>query len=683
MPEVGGSGYFAGQNVGVSGDEQRYALGVDTGGTYTDAVVYDETRRTIVAKAKAPTTHDDLAVGIAAAIEGAVARSPADPGAIEMVSLSTTLATNAWVEGTGRPAALVMIGFEPDALDRGGLRVAIGTDAVIEVAGGHGSHGEEVAPLDVDDLSGRVDAVADSVDAFAVTAQFATRNADHELAARDLIRARTGKPVTCSHVLSASLGGPTRGVTALLNARLIAMVDDLVTTTRRILMALGVEAPMMIMRGNGSLVSADFVTQRPVETILSGPAASLVGAAHLSEVEDAVISDIGGTTTDIAVVRNGLPTFGVDGAVVGGHRTMVEAVAMRTHGLGGDSEVRLADRAVGCDLLIGPRRVVPLSLMAERHAAVILPELERQLGDEIPKPTDGVFVQRTARAAGAPLDRNEQAVMDRIGDALMPLGAVIGTSLHERALGRLVARALLRLSSFTPTDASHVLHEQTTHDPQAAMLGAELFGRRRDRYGNAIAASSTEVSRAVVDALVRRSAEALIAATLEHDGLDPAQADGGLVAAALDGRGRSTRLDVGLGVPLVGLGAPASTYYPAIGALLGAETHVPADADVANAIGAVVGTVRVRHEVLVTAPRRGVYRIHVGGEPETEWERADARARAEEAAVTGAKKAAVSAGTTDFTVELDWTEKVIDVGGRPMFVEGRAAATASGRPHLH
>ena len=152
---------------------------------------------------------------------------------------------------------------------------------------------------------------------------------------------------------------------------------------------------------------------------------------------------------------------------------------------------------------------------------------------------------------------------------------------------------------------------------------------------------------------------------------------------AFGGRGRSTRLDVGLGVPLVGLGAPASTYYPAIGALLGAETHVPADADVANAIGAVVGTVRVRHEVLVTAPRRGVYRIHVGGEPETEWERADARARAEEAAVTGAKKAAVSAGTTDFTVELDWTEKVIDVGGRPMFVEGRAAATASGRPHLH
>ena len=155
------------------------------------------------------------------------------------------------------------------------------------------------------------------------------------------------------------------------------------------------------------------------------------------------------------------------------------------------------------------------------------------------------------------------------------------------------------------------------------------------------------------------------------------------MAAALDREGRATRIDVGLGVPLVGLGAPASTYYPAVGALLGTEAVVPGDADVANAIGAVVGTVRVRHEVLVTAPRRGVYRVHVGADPETRWERPDARARAEEVAELAVREAAVAAGTTEFTVEVEWTEKVIDVGGRPMFVEGRAIASASGRPHLH
>ena len=96
------------------------------------------------------------------------------------------------------------------------------------------------------------------------------------LVARKLIRERTGKPVTRSHVLSASLGGLKRGVTALLNARLIAMIDDLVATTGGSLAERGIDAPMMIVRGNGSLVSVDFVKERPVETILSSAAASSV-----------------------------------------------------------------------------------------------------------------------------------------------------------------------------------------------------------------------------------------------------------------------------------------------------------------------------------------------------------------------------------------------------------------------
>ncbi len=663
-------------------NDRCYALGVDTGGTYTDAVVYDEAAREVVAKAKAPTTHDDLAIGIRGSIETALGASAVDPAAIQMVALSTTLATNALVEGTGRPAALVTVGFEAGALDRGGLRDAIGSDAVIQVAGGHGSHGEPVAELDLDALSSALDEIAADVDAFAIIAQFATRNADHELAVRDLIRERTGKPVTCSHVLSASLGGPKRGVTALLNARLIPMIDELVATSGRIITELGIDAPMMIVRGNGSLVSADFVKERPVETILSGPAASLVGAAHLAAADDVVISDIGGTTTDIAVVRDGVPAFGEDGAVVGGHCTMIEAVMMRTHGLGGDSEIQLKDRAAGCDLEVGPRRVVPLSLMAETHGDVLRTALERQLNEAIPGAFDGMFIQQTARATDATLDRNEGHVMDRVGDHVVPVGAAVGTALQDRAMRRLVGRGLLRLCAFTPTDASHVLGDQTTHDPTVARLGAELFARRRDRYGNNIAKDGEKFSRVVTATLVRRSAEALLAAALDRDGLDGALAAGPLVAAALDRTTMSSRVDIGLGVPLVGLGAPAATYYPAIGELLGTQVTVPADAEVANAIGAVVANVRVRYEVLVTAPRRGVYRVHVGTEPETKWERPEAQARACEAAEAAVREKALAAGTTDFEIETEWTENVIDVDGRPMFVEGRAVAIASGRPDL-
>ena len=92
----------------------------------------------------------------------------------------------------------------------------------------------------------------------------------------------------------------------------------------------------MVVRGDGALVSAAFARQRPIETILSGPAASLVGARHMTGLDEAVVSDIGGTTTDVAVLDKGRPRLDPEGATVGGFRTMVEAVAMRTYGLGGD-----------------------------------------------------------------------------------------------------------------------------------------------------------------------------------------------------------------------------------------------------------------------------------------------------------------------------------------------------------
>ena len=109
---------------------------------------------------------------------------------------------------------------------------------------------------------------------------------------------------------------------------------------------------------------------------------------------------------------------------------------------------------------------------------------------------------------------------------------------------------------------------------------------------------------------------------------------------------------------------------------------MPADADVANAIGAAVGRVRVRSEIQVTAPRRGVYRIHAGGEPETAWEYSEARVRAEAVARDTAAADVQAAGASEFDVDVVWSEKVIDVDGRPMFVEGTATAIAAGRPDL-
>src|SRR5690606_28837445 len=131
------------------------SLGVDTGGTYTDAVLYDE-QRGVIAKAKALTTRHDLAHGIAAALDGALASADVDPGDVSLVSLSTTLATNALVEGKGGRVGLVFIGFDDGDEARAGLDAATAGDPVIRIDGGHDALGDPVAPLDLAALEAAV-----------------------------------------------------------------------------------------------------------------------------------------------------------------------------------------------------------------------------------------------------------------------------------------------------------------------------------------------------------------------------------------------------------------------------------------------------------------------------------------------------------------------------------------------
>ena len=310
-------------------------LGVDTGGTYTDAVLIRDEEE-VIASAKALTTRHDLAIGIGGAVANVLAASGTDPADIALASLSTTLATNALVEGQGGRVGLVYIGFREQDLEGHGLRAALGGDPAVILTGGHNHAGGEARPLDSEALLAWLEQ-DHGISAYAVASQFATRNPAHELAAADLIARMTGAPVSCSHHLSAKLNGPKRALTALLNARLIGMIARLINEAEGKLAELGVTAPLMVVRGDGALISADQARESPIETILSGPAASIVGASWMTGAQEALVSDIGGTTTDVAVLRGGKPMIDPAGAQVGPWRTMVEAVAMRTSGLGGDS----------------------------------------------------------------------------------------------------------------------------------------------------------------------------------------------------------------------------------------------------------------------------------------------------------------------------------------------------------
>ena len=444
----------------MTSPHQSLFLGIDTGGTYTDAVLWSEATG-VVAKAKSLTTRHDLAEGIAGAVDAVLGTASVPASSIKLVSMSTTLATNALVEGQGGRVALIMIGFGEQDLDRAGLRSALGTDPVLFVPGGHDVHGNASA-LDLDVLDAALPALAPTVSGFAVCAYFAVRNPAHELAAADRLRERTGLPVTSSHELSAKLGGPRRALTTLLNARLISMIDRLVAATEGFLSDRGIAAPLMVVRGDGALVSAAFARRRPIETILSGPAASLVGARHMTGLDDAMVSDIGGTTTDVAVLDRGRPRLDPEGATVGGYRTMVEAVAMRTFGLGGDSEIGLDDGGLRPHLVLGPRRLVPLSLAAHTHGEAVIAELERQLRAPNPGRLDGRFAMRTGvpERLAAGLSGPEDKLFALITSVPQPLDRLLSSTAQLATLNRLVGRGLVHVAGFTPSDAAHVLGRQ-------------------------------------------------------------------------------------------------------------------------------------------------------------------------------------------------------------------------------
>ncbi|SFU09893.1 hydantoinase/oxoprolinase N-terminal domain-containing protein [Sedimentitalea nanhaiensis] len=661
-------------------------LGVDTGGTYTDAVLLrDEVD--VIASAKALTTRADLAIGVGAAIRAVLQQSGARAEDIALASLSTTLATNALVEGQGGRVALVFIGFRDGDLEKHGLREALKGDPAVVLAGGHSHAGSEAAALDVAALEAFLDSRCEGVSGFAVAAQFATRNPAHEVLAAQIIAERTGAPVTCSHQLSAKLNGPKRAVTAVLNARLIGLIDRLIGRAQDTLVDLGVTAPMMVVRGDGALMSAEQARVRPIETILSGPAASIVGARWLTGADEALVSDIGGTTTDVALLRGGKPAIDPQGARVGGFRTMVEAVAMHTSGLGGDSQVQAQSEGLQGGVFLGPRRVVPVSLIAQEAPGAVHAALEAQLRDVTPGEHDGRFVRAMRHMPTGGLSAREQALLERLGDAVHPLGAVLRTRMEQGALGRLVDRGLVQLAGVTPSDASHVLGRLTDWDGAAAHKALALFARRRIGSGDMLAPSAEALAQMIVDQLTEQTAltllETAFAEEAETFGLPPdLLARHVLTQRGLSGHRGLVALDAALHVDVVGLGASAPSYYPAVGDRLHCRMILPRHAGVANAIGAVVGRVTMRQSGTVTSPSEGRFRVHLDSGPE-DFAASDAAMERLEAVLRArANGAALAAGAEGIQITVERDIKTARTEARAVFVEAQITVQASGRPRV-
>ncbi|KIN78735.1 hydantoinase/oxoprolinase N-terminal domain-containing protein [Sulfitobacter mediterraneus] len=661
-------------------------LGVDTGGTYTDAVlIRDEI--TVIASAKSLTTRQDLAIGVGNAVRSVLEAAQVAPEDIALASLSTTLATNALVEGQGGRVALIYIGFRGRDLEAHGLAEALKGDPALVLAGGHNHAGGEAQPLDEQALISFLETHKDDVSGFAVASQFATRNPAHELRAAQLVAEMTGKPVSSSHQLSAKLNGPKRAMTAVLNARLIGMIDRLIGRAEDVLQQIGVAAPLMVVRGDGALISSGQARERPIETILSGPAASIVGARWMTGVDHALVSDIGGTTTDVALIKGGKPQIDPAGARVGPYRTMVEAVAMRTTGLGGDSEVHFQSEGLQGGVTLGPRRVLPISLIAVDAPDVVHAALDAQLRSVAPGEHDARFVRAVAGQTKEGLGPRELVLLDRIGDQVHPLGDIIRSRIELGALKRLVERGQIQIAGVTPSDASHVLGRVMEWDSGAARKALRLFGRRRTGGGDVLSNSEDDIAEMIIDRLTHQTALALLETAFaeeipEFDVPPDVLARHVLMQRGMSGHQGLVRLNTGLAVDVVGLGASAPSYYPAVGRRLGTRMILPEHAGVANAIGAVVGRVTMRQSGTVTSPSEGKYRVHLADGPSDFGDQDSALALLETVLRDAAQAQAVEAGAQDIQLTVTRDIRTAGVEAREVFVEATVTVEAAGRPRV-
>lgn len=574
----------------------RLAIGIDTGGTCTDAVVYRFDDRKILASGKSPTTHEDLSVGIGKVLD----KIPDDLlGQAEVIALSTTLATNACVEGKGGRAKLVFFGVSEGNVRRVGSEygLSVDDDSIIYVDCKTKINGEAVEEPDWDLFEKNLHAWFDECDAVGVVEMYARKSgATYEKRAASLIQSEIGIPVVCGYTLFTEYNIVKRGASALLNARLLSVIDRFLKAVKAAVGERGIEAPIVIVRSDGSLMTGEFTASRPVETLLCGPVASVMGAMELCDEDNALIVDIGGTTTDVAFVKDGLPKRVKGGVRIGSWGTFVKGLSVDTFGLGGDSGV-IVDPQSG-ELVLEESKVMPLCMAADKHPSLIgLLRREDDGKSRVNNQRKHIYVRLQDISEKLSYTERERAIAAALVEprTLESLSDALDETVLEYHIERLVREGVLIRCGVTPTDAMHFKGDFRKYDCEASERGLSMMGR-------ILGIGEDELADQIYDAFKRKLYTNLVRILIEDE--FPAIRIQGLsdqvklIADAAYGRLKGepsegfSEISFRSSAAFVGVGAPTSLFLPDVGRMLGAKVVSDEHSSVANALGAAVGKVR-------------------------------------------------------------------------------------------
>ncbi len=538
--------------------EPIYGIGIDTGGTYTDAVLFDLREHQVISVSKRPTIHHRLELSIVQALDDIF---PVDKvQSVRKISFSTTLATNAIAEGRMSRVGLIVIGpvkpFDAPVV------------SIRYVEGGHDHLGREIKPLDVEQIVDAVGGFKGHVDAYAIAASLSIENPTHEQVAAKAIELMDRKPVVCSSDVSSKSGIRERAATAVLHASLMPVIQEFVKQVDQLKEDRLHTAEMRIIRGDATANNLEQAVERAASTVASGPAATAYFGAKSSVAKLAMVVDIGGTTTDITFIKNGVPVISTEGSLIDQWRTHIDAVDLHTVGIGGDSLVQLNRSG---QFTVGPLRVQPLAMAqgipdpsgwigADNHSRWIT-NVDSN-GQNQPAALDPVMTHLLSEKGATPADLIDQLGMSDFG--------------LDRRLEDLAFRNQISAVGFTPTDALHVLGKSQLGDAAASIAGARILADLRGETMETFA-------KAVLEATHRKIADAILSYAF-------AKQTGNSMDAFSD-------MDQGvplfscrfkLEVPIVGIGAAARYLLPEVAKMLHTQAIFPSHFEVGNALGAIM-----------------------------------------------------------------------------------------------
>lgn len=662
----------------VSDNIQDYVVGIDTGGTYTDGVLLDYHTRKILAAAKTLTTYDNLTKGVITVLQQLQIEHPS---MVKLVGISSTLATNSIAEGKTRRVGLLLIGYDPDLITSYGLDAKFATREFAFFQGGHNAQGEEQCPLDREGIKKWVQEHQNTCDALAISSYFSPLNPKHEEEAMTAIQEISSLPVVLGHQLSTKLDSIKRATTASLNASLVAVMHEFIEAVQDSLRDLGIRAPLMIVKGDGSLMPYTEAAKKPVETILSGPAASSIGGRFLSGQSGALVIDVGGTTTDMAMIENSQIAISEEGARVGDIETAVKAAKIRTACVGCDSHISFISSH---EFQVGPDRVVPLSRLASLY-----PEVERELINldhkrsaarnvhdieywHLSKKIDLESNTLAAKKIRADLIKILEKRPRSLSQILTKLNVHHPIQLNAEPL---IQQGIIERVTLTPTDLLHVNGQINLWSVAGARhvldYICKLYNWHQGKF-------IEEVLNRIVSIMVE---EAVIFMARQDASLRlPEELDGSwgrwFFQEGLAEQNQYLSVNISSRFPIIGIGAPANIFIKKVADILHTRFILPSHPHVANAVGAVAGSVIVEKEAIIyvqeTQDKRA-FMVRFEGETTSFKESEDAFVYAEKMAIRAARNGANEAGALDPQVQIQ------------RFTEGalqRIQARAVGNPRL-